>query len=91
MSVKLVFSVYDSKAEAFLQPMFFVTRAVAVRAFGAAVRDDVHEFSKFAEDYTLFELGSFDEEAGKFELHDAPKAIVVGLTMKSMARNLEVV
>lgn len=60
----LVFSVYDSKAKAYMQPFFFKTQGLAIRAFSSAVQQADHEFSKFAEDYTLFHLGEFDEASG---------------------------
>lgn len=60
-----VFAVHDSKAEAFLQPMFFLTRGQAMRAFLDALEDEKHEFNKHAEDYTLFEIGEFDQGSGE--------------------------
>jgi len=66
--VKLrVFAVYDSKAEQYMQPFFFVTRGQAMRAFLDALSDDKHEFNKHAEDYTLFELGEYDQDTGYME------------------------
>lgn len=44
-----------------MTPFFAPTRGVAVRQFQAAVNDPNHELHKFAEDYTLFELGVFFE------------------------------
>ncbi len=61
-----VFSVYDSKAEAFIQPFYSQTTGTAVRSFEQAVQDPTHEFRKFAGDYTLFELGEFDQSTGHF-------------------------
>lgn len=61
----LVFSVYDVKAGAYLPPFFARTRAVAIRSFCAAVRDVGHDFHKYAEDYSLFEIGAFDEMSGE--------------------------
>lgn len=61
----LVFSVYDVKAGAYLSPFFARTAAVAVRMFCSAVRDNAHDFHKYAEDYSLFEIGAFDESSGE--------------------------
>lgn len=60
-----VFSVYDSKAKAFLQPFFCVNAAVAVRSFESAVNDQRHDFHRYAGDYTLFEIGEFHESEGR--------------------------
>ena len=67
-----VYSVYDSKAEAYLPPMFFPSKGVAIRAFTVAVTDASHDFHKFSEDYTLFELGSFDDSNAVFACHMTP-------------------
>lgn len=58
------FAVHDAKAESFIQPMFFLTRGQAMRAFLDALEDEKHEFHKHAEDYTLFEIGVFDQASG---------------------------
>lgn len=85
MSVKMVFSVYDSKAQAFLVPIFCVTRGVALRLFQAAVLDVEHDFHKFCGDYTLFELGEFDEMSGKFANHATPESVALAVTIMQMA------
>lgn len=77
MSIKIVFSVFDSKAQAFLQPIFATTRGVCLRMFIAAVNDEAHEFHKFAGDYTLFELGEFDEATGKFVSKATPESLLL--------------
>lgn len=66
-----VYSIYDSKAEAFITPWFAQTPAVAMRQFIAAANDK-GDFNRFAEDYTLFELGKWDTETALFESHKTP-------------------
>jgi len=61
-----VFSVYDSKAEAYIQPWYSQTLGTAVRSFEQAVNTEEHEFFKFAADYTLFHLGDFDQSNAEF-------------------------
>lgn len=60
-----VFSVYDSKAEAFLRPMFLQSKGLALRSFIEAIHDKGHDFSKYAGDFTLFEIGEFDDNKGE--------------------------
>lgn len=74
MKVKM-FAVRDAKAEAFLQPMFFQSKGLAVRAFADAANDVGHNFCKHAEDFTLFELGEWDDESGVFTQLPQPLAI----------------
>ncbi len=59
-----IFSVFDEKAEAFLPPFFLPTVGMAVRSFSECVNDREHMFGKHPSDYTLFELGSFDDSSG---------------------------
>lgn len=67
MNKLLAFTVYDSKAEAFLRPYFAETKGLAMRAFRDAVNDPSHEMHKHAEDYTLFHIGFFNQQDGSLE------------------------
>lgn len=60
----VIYSVYDSKLEGYLQPIFAENDAVAVRMLENAVNDVSHDFSKHAEDYALFRLGVFVQSTG---------------------------
>lgn len=66
-----VFSVYDSKVEAFILPFYSATTASAKRSFDTAANKEGHDFARHGADYTLFELGEFDESTGDFKLHPA--------------------
>lgn len=70
MTLKM-FTVFDSKAGAFIQPFFSQSTGTAVRSFEDAANNETHEFRKHAADYTLFELGEFDQNTGTFEILDA--------------------
>jgi hypothetical protein len=59
-----VFSVYDSKAEMFNQPMFFKATPEALRAFGDEANRTESAIHKHPDDYTLFEIGEFNVETG---------------------------
>ncbi len=56
-----IFSVYDSKAEAYLPPFFFASTGQAVRAFADNCNEENSMLCKHPEDYTLFELGTWDD------------------------------
>ena len=43
-------------------------------------------FSKYAEDYTLFELGEFDEATGQFSLHNTPVSLGKASELKATTR-----
>lgn len=63
-----VFSVYDSKAGAFAAPFFCTTLGLARRAFIDAANTPEHPLSKNSADFTLFHLGTFDDEHAVFVL-----------------------
>lgn len=59
-----LFSVFDSKAEAYLPIFQSQTNGTAIRSFEAAVNEEGTPFYKNAADYTLFNIGEFDERTG---------------------------
>lgn len=63
-----VFSIYDSKAEAYLPPFILPKVAQARRIFGDCVNSDDHQFGQNPADYTLFRLGTFNDEDGQYLL-----------------------
>jgi len=66
-----VFSVYDVKAEAYLPPWVAQTTAVALRRFQATAQDANSDFARFAADYTIFEIGEWDEDSGSIVMYEA--------------------
>lgn len=78
-----VFSVYDSKAEAFLLPFFTSNAAVAIRNFSSAASDAATAFSRHPGDYTLFEIGSWDESEGAWRPLSAKVALGSAIELRS--------
>lgn len=69
----LVFSVYDTKAAAFLPPFFMPQVAVALRALSDCVNDPAHAFGAHPEDYVLHHIADFDDVSGELSpLPDGP-------------------
>lgn len=73
-----VFTIYDSKAEAYLQPFFMQSTGQALRAFEDSVNDPNHQFNKHAADFTLFELGTYDDQTAIFSTFQAKKSLTCG-------------
>lgn len=69
--MKKAFSVYDNKAGFYMAPFFLQSTAEGIRSFTDAANDPHIAISKHPEDYTLFELGSFDDQTGVFTQHVA--------------------
>ncbi len=66
--IQQIFSIYDSKIAAYLQPFFSPTKPAAIRAITDVLSDKSHQFSKHPEDYILFHLGSFNDSNAQFEI-----------------------
>lgn len=78
-----VFSVYDVKVGAYLPPLFFRSKLEAIRAFSSAVADSQHQFCQHPEDYTLFELGEWDDGDAKFKANLTVIPLVTAMEVSS--------
>ena len=75
-------SIFDSKAEAWTNPMYFQAVGQAIRQFSDVVNDEKSDFFKHPEDYVLFLLGTFNQRTGLVEVLDAPESLAVGVNVK---------
>lgn len=64
--IKVVCSVYDLKAAVFSNPFYAPNVPVAKRDFAYAVTDQSTGISRNPEDYSLFQVATFDDESGVF-------------------------
>lgn len=62
-----MYAVYDSKVEMYMEPFFAQTNGAALRMFADAANSEGHQFNRHAADYTLFNVGAFDQDAGMLE------------------------
>lgn len=81
----LVFSVYDSKAEAYMRPFFAETKGLAVRAFRDSVNEAGSQMHVHAEDYTLYWIGAFSQATGALEPRN-PDSLGNALTFKESVK-----
>lgn len=61
-----IFTVYDSKAEFYGQPFFAATRGIAIRMFTELANDGSSSVGKYPADFTLFEIGEYDDSDASF-------------------------
>lgn len=76
-----IFSVYDSKGDVFSRPIFDLNAGVALRGFADTAKavNGENPISQHPEDYTLFELGEWDESSGNFKMHDAKHSLGIAI------------
>lgn len=87
--ITMLFSVYDSAAERFLEPFCAPTVEFAIRSFKEAVTRDGHQFNKFPEDYTLFKVGEYDQESGSLKPVATPQSLGVAITFMAEGPKLD--
>jgi len=78
-----IYTVRDSKTEAYLQPFFCLTRGQALRSFTEVCKDTNHNIGKYPEDFALFELGTYDDSTAVFNLHAQPENLGLAAEYKS--------
>ncbi len=74
-----VFSIYDSAAECYLPPFVLPTNGMAMRVFTDCCNSEKHQFGVNPGDYTLFELGVFDDGNASFQALPSSTKVVNGL------------
>lgn len=76
----IVCAVRDAKAEIFGQPIFSGTTGTVVRSFCDEVNRNAPDnpYFRHPSDYTLYQLGTYDDETGRFENLDTPRLLMIG-------------
>lgn len=87
MLVKMC-SIYDGKAEAWTNPMYFRSNGEAVRSFQDAANNKELDVGRHPEDYALFEVGEFDPRTGEVRPLVPPLHLATGV---NLVAGLEVV
>lgn len=82
-----IYSIYDAKAEAYIQPFFATNEGMAKRMFHKAANDPETDFYKYAQDYTLFFIGFFSQSTGILHPNKAPETLGGALEFKETSSN----
>lgn len=83
--INLVFAVYDSKAECYSNPFLFTTRGMAHRSWETSCADEKAPYNQHPEDFTLFELGSYNTLTGELVSLKTPISMGTALEILSKA------
>lgn len=63
-----VYAIFDIKSESYTQPSFMQNDAVARRSVHHLIENPGSTYHSHPEDYTLYNLGTYDERTGTFDL-----------------------
>lgn len=83
----IMFTIYDSKAEAYLPPFVMHQEGMAIRVFSDCVNDTKHQFGLNPQDYTLFRIGMFNDLKGRVD-SGAPISLGNGLEFQKPSDQL---
>lgn len=82
MAKLLLFSVYDSKADAFAAPFTMRSKGEALRGWMDVCNDKTTQMYKYPEDFSLMEIGEFDELTGEISKPLAPMNLGLAASFK---------
>jgi len=74
-----VFCVYDSACSTWRTPIFARNKGEMMRSFIDACNDPNAIFAKHPSDYTLFEIGTWDDDKCKFDLLKTPVSLGIAI------------
>lgn len=77
-----LYTAYDSKVKAFLRPFWQRNTGEAMRTWESMCNDETQMPCRHPEDFTLFELASFDELTGKISALETPHSIATALSVR---------
>lgn len=83
-----MYSIKDTKAQAFREPFPARHTSEAVRGFTRAVQNDEHEFGQFPADFELHQVGEMDLDTGKIT-PIGPEFIVGGVALQKWSERIE--
>lgn len=73
-----VYAIYDSAAHVFTAPTIDISDASAVRSFQQAIANSGSVMNFKPDDFSLYQVGTFDVETGELEPFTPPSRLVVG-------------
>jgi len=62
-----VYAVFDVKAASYGSPMFLASNGIALRTFGEVCLNPESPLHKYPEDFSLYEIGSYDPASGELK------------------------
>lgn len=81
---KTIYAVYDTAILTWLTPFFAHDKRDVIESFTHEVNSNTQsKFYKHPTDFTLFELGVWDDDKCEFKLHLSPVRVVMAIELKT--------
>jgi len=74
--IQHAFSIFDTAAGVYSPPFFQITKGLAIRIFTDTAKDQKNSIGLHPNDYTLFSIGTFDDNTGLFTSLETPIPII---------------
>lgn len=84
-----VMAVFDVKARSYARPFYVAHVDVGVRTFAEAANMPGEQICMHAEDFSLYHLGSWEDETGKFITASQPILICSALQWKKGSTDVQ--
>ncbi len=81
-----VYSFFDTASGAYMRPFVAQADGEATRVFDDLVADREHPMGKHPEDYSIFRVGSFNDQNGALTV-EPPECLVTGMELRSRREN----
>lgn len=87
-----VYTIFDSASQAYMRPFFMQSDGQALRSFTDIAQDAEHEIGKHPEDYSLYRIGTYDDQKGVLHAEDksclaTAEEVVAASREKALANN----
>jgi len=70
-----IFVIYDAKAKLYNKPFYMINKNVALRAAQDLIDDTTTEISKNPQDFTMWHLGTYDDNTAQLTIHEKRECI----------------
>jgi len=78
-----VYAIYDIKSKFYSRPYYCINDGVAVRSFSQLANDPASELCRHPTDFTLFRLGTYNDELGSFHNEEPPENLGLAASFKT--------
>lgn len=84
MAKKYLYCVYDSKVGIFHAPMVMLNKGEALRSWEEVANDDTKAICRHPQDFTLFEVGTFEDTLPEINMYKAPESLGLASNFKRL-------
>lgn len=85
--IQNVYTIKDAKSNTFANPFYSINHNTAIRSFNQAANDPQTTIHQYPEDFSLYYLGTFNDENADFKAEQTPQFVANPTTVKKVEEN----